>query len=282
MAKNTKRNWTEEIANRFISELENGTVPWFKPWDMWKSWSRGTGNDYQGVNQLMLTGGEFVTFNQIKDAGGKLNKGSKGQKVVFYKSYEKKLVDEETGEEFIQFGKVLKAYTVFNVEDTDLEQKHDKKQPAHKWDANTKAEEIAGAYAEQYQIKINHGGNQAYNRDALGAFGGIVQLPRKEQFSEPAEYYSTLFHELTHSTARHVDRDKSKYSSDKKARAREELVAEIGAAYIMSFLGIESSFSGANSGAYVRNWAQVLKDDKAAILYATPKAIEAANLILGI
>ena len=286
MKKNTqKRNWTEEIANRFIDELENGTIPWVKPWDNWKSWSRNTGNDYQGVNQLMLSGGEFLTFNQIKEAGGHLEKGSKGEKVVFYKEYMRKDEDPETGEEVQTPAKVLKAYTVFKITDTDLEQKHDKKQPAHKWDAIDKAEEIATKYAEAYGVTIEHGGNRAFNSGGGGAVMGNmnrVQLPKKEQFSEPAEYYSTLFHELTHSTAGTIGRDTSKYASDKKERAREELVAEIGAAYILSYLGIESEFSKANSGAYARSWAENLKDDKAAIMYATPKAIAAANLILGI
>lgn len=229
---------------------------------------------------MMLSGGEFATFKQIKEAGGKVNKGAKGERVAFYKKYSKTEINEETGEEQIINHKVLKAYTVFSIADTDLEQKHDKKQPVHKWDAIEKAEEIAADYCKRNGVKVEHGSNRAYQQDSI--FGKKVVMPRKEQFDKPEEYYSTLFHELTHSTADAVNRDKSKYSVDKKARAREELVAEIGAAYILSYLGIESEFSGNNSAAYVKSWCQALKDDKAAIMFAAPKAIEAANYIMNI
>jgi hypothetical protein len=86
MAK-TRKDWSAEISARFIAELENGKIPWIKPWDDWASWNRDSGKDYNGINQLMLSGGEFATFNQIKKAGGKVNKGAHGERVVFYKEY---------------------------------------------------------------------------------------------------------------------------------------------------------------------------------------------------
>lgn len=279
MKKNTgRRNWTQEITDRFINELEAGVVPWVKPWEHWTSWSRNTGADYNGINQLLLSGGEFVTFNQIKQAGGKLNKGSKGQHIVFYKKYDKEVEDPETGETEIERHRVLKGYTVFRVSDTDLEIKHDKKQKVHKWDNEAEAERIIEAYAKKHGVTIKHGSNEAFNNGGDNS----VTLPEREQFISATEYYSTVFHELVHSTARFVKRDLSKYHTSKKERAREELVAEIGAAYVLSYLGLDENMTFKNSAAYVKGWAGFLKDDAAAIMYATPQAITAANLILNI
>lgn len=297
--KNEKKTVAEIVTQRFIDALNGGVIPWVRPWEMWSSWSRVTGNDYRGANLLTLSGGEYVTFKQAKEQGITINKGAKSEMLVKYTEY-KKTIDKddlEKAENIFRYsadqiedlgnGKVkvparsIKYYNVFNVEScTDAKVKHDHKQPKHEWQPLEKAEEIANNYCKVYGVDIEHGGNQAYNRDNTLTTGGHVQMPKREQFSKVEEYYSTLFHELTHSTADQVKRDKSRYHADKKARAREELVAEIGAAYIMSFLGIESEFSVENSNAYARSWAKALKSDPNAILWAAPKAIEAAELIL--
>lgn len=299
-----KKSVAEVITDRFVKALEGGMIPWVKPWEMWKSWSRNTGNDYQGVNQLLLSGGEYLTFKQAKAAGIKINKGAKAERIVKYTEYKKTITAEQFEEykkwfpasmkeqldkqvERLDNGKVkvpaksVRYYNVFNVEAfTDAEVKHDKKQSRHEWNAIEKAEEIIKGYTEKYNITVEHLGNSAYNRDNLMSEGGHVQLPKREQFKSAEGYYSTFFHELVHSTADYVKRDKSQYHKSNKARAREELVAEIGAAYIMSYLGIESFLTVENSNAYVRGWAENLKSDPKAVLWAAPKAIEAAELIL--
>ena len=300
MKKNeVKKNVAEIVTQRFIEALSLGNVPWFRPWELWSSWSRLTGNDYQGANLLTLSGGEYVTFKQAKEQGIKINKGAKSEMIVKYTDYMQKISADKLEEhaktiayyenqgkvEHLEDGSVkipaksIRYYNVFNVETcTNAEVKHEHKQPKHEWQPVDKAEAIAEAYRAMYKITLEHCGNEAYNRDSL-LEGGHVQLPKREQFERVEEYYSTLFHELIHSTADHVKRDKSKYHADKKARAREELVAEIGAAYILSFLGMETNYSVANSQAYVGNWAKRLESDPNAILWATPKAIEAAELI---
>ena len=299
MKKNTtKKTVAEIVTQRFIDALEGGMVPWIKPWDCWKSWSRNTGNDYQGANMLTLSGGEYVTFKQAKEEGIKINKGAKSEMIVKYTEYMKTIDKEDLNSHENMFrytadqiedlgnGKVkvparsVKYYNVFNVQvHTDAENKHNKELKAHEWDAIEKAEEIVKDYTESHNITVEHLGNKAFNNDSIIG-GGHVQLPRREQFRNAEGYYSTYFHELIHSTAGILKRDTSQYHKSNKARAREELVAEIGAAYIMSYLGIESGFSIANSEAYVKDWAKNLKDDPNAILWAAPKAIEAAELII--
>lgn len=295
-----KKDVAEIVTERFIQALEAGTVPWIKPWEHWLSWSRATGNDYQGANLLTLSGGEYVTFKQAKEQGIKINKGAKSEIIVKYTEYKKTINKEDLNKaenlfryrpdqiEDLGNGKVkvpaksVKYFNVFNVEScTDAEPKHTKSAGrAHTWDAIEEAEKITAAYTKAYKIEVDHIGNEAYNRDNPFSEGGKIQLPRKEQFICSEAYYSAFFHELIHSTAKAVNRDKSAYSHSKKARAREELVAEIGAAYIMSYLGIESGYSIENSKAYVADWATFLKSDPNAILYAAPKAIEAAELII--
>lgn len=287
-----KKKAADVIAEKFIEKLERGTMPWIRPWELWTSWSRLTGNDYRGANILLLSGGEYVTMKQVNAEKGKVNKGAKSEQIVHYKEYEKDVTDQyETMDSFSKAKcrtaedgrmmmrcKSLRYYNVFNVKDTDLEQKHEHKNVKHEWDACEKAEQIIKDYSEKYEVKIEHGSNKAYE---VG--GTRVVLPEREQFKDAPRYYSTAFHELIHSTAEKVSekRDLSKYGSDKKIRAREELVAEIGAAYIMSYLGIETFLTDENSAAYAKSWAKNLKDDKSAILYAAPKAIEAAEMIIG-
>ena len=302
MKKSTKKNENKKtvaeiVTQRFIDALEGGKVPWIKPWECWTSWSRATGNDYRGANQLTLSGGEYVTFKQATEQGIKINKGAKSEMIVKYTDYKKTVTEEEAAQMVAEFkisakqvehldngkckvpARSIKYYNVFNVETcTDAEQKHEKDNKRHEWDAIEKAEEVATGYMSRGGVELEEGSNRAY----YTAFGHDVTLPRREQFKSAEAYYSTLFHELTHSTAKTMGRDLTSYHRSKKARAREELVAEIGAAYIMSYLGIESGFTVANSNEYVRGWAENLKSDPNAILWAAPKAIEAANLILNI
>lgn len=286
-----KKTVAEIITQRFIDALENNVVPWVRPWECWTSWSRATGNDYRGANQLTLSGGEYVTFKQAEEQGIKINKGAKSEMIVKYTDYMKKISKadfeekgytvtdqvEDCGEYYRIPARSVRYYNVFNVETcTDAEQKHDHKQTRHEWDAIEKAEEVAAGYIKRSGVKITEASNQPCYRPMAHE----IETGRKEQFSKPAEYYSTLFHEMIHSTKREAGRPL--ITGEGKERAREELVAEIGAAYIMSYLGIESEFQIMNSNAYVQGWAKALKSDPNAILWAAPKAIEAASLILNI
>ena len=288
-----KKTVAEIVTQRFIDALEGGKIPWIKPWNDWTSWSRATGKDYQGCNALNLSGGEYITFKQAKDQGITINKGAKAEMIVKYTDYRRKITQEEyekhellykyANPEKTEDGKIevdarsIRYYNVFNVEAcTDAEQKHEHKQTRHEWDSIEKAEEIASGYIKRSGVKITEASNQPCYRPLVHE----IETGRKEQFSRPAEYYSTLFHEMVHSTKKAAGRPL--VTGKGKERAREELIAEIGAAYIMSYLGIESEFSVKNSTAYVQSWAEALKNDPNAILYAAPKAIEAANIILNI
>lgn len=291
MKKNTNNATAAEIiANKFIEKLEQGTIPWVKPWELWKSWSGNTGNDYNGINMLTLSGGEYLTAKQIFAQGGKINKGAKAEQVVYYNETEKEVSEAKANElrekgykvyekdgKYINKYRSMHYYNVFSVDgNTDLNAKFDKGNTRHEHIANVDADKFIAEYSQRANIPIEYGSNRAFATHANTS----ITLPRKEQFKTSEEYYSTAFHEMIHTTSDAVKRDKSQYHKDDKARAREELVAEIGSAYLMAFMGMDGNKAFENSAAYVKGWAEHLKDDEKAILYAAPKAIEAANYII--
>ena len=297
-----KKDVAEIITERFVEALKRGVTPWVKPWDDWFAWSGTDGHAYRGINALLLDKGEWVTKKTMQSRGFWFNKGETPSIICHYTSYTKDVTEdayakmkakspsyyaylEKVGAVTHKDGIVtiykrsLRYYKVWNVEDqTSGEVKYKHKCEKHDWESIDKAEEVAQGYIEREKVHAYNSGNEAFN---VGG-GRMVVLPEREQFEKPTEYYSTLFHELIHSTAKAIGRDVSEYGKDKKARAREELVAEIGAAYIMSYLGIEDEFQMGNSEAYCQNWGKALESDPNAILYAAPKAIEAANFILDI
>ncbi len=289
----TKKNTVAEIiAQKFIDELEKGSIPWVRPWELWKSWSGSTGKDYEGVNVILLDGGEYLTAKQIKENGGSIVKGSKAHKIVHY-NHTKKVVSEEKANELMARGyrvyldkdtgnyineySSMSYFNVFNVvTETTLEIKHNKKVRIYEHVNNVEADALINSYVVSGEFTISEGSNQAYTD------GAKIVIPNSKQFKTSEWYYSTVFHEMIHTTAKRFKRDLSKYSKDDRVRAREELVAEIGASYIMSYLGMDTNKSFENSAAYIQSWARYLKDDVNAILYATPKAIEAGNYIIGL
>ena len=268
----------KEVTDRIISQIERGIIPWQKPWVAAGSCiSHVTGKPYSLLNQMMLgKAGEYVTFKQCQQEGGRVKKGEKASMVVFWKWIEQK--NEETGE--VKELPFLRYYNVFHIDQCEgLTAKHKNRMPATA-KADEKAESIIAAYVQQSGIKLIH---QAGDRAFYTPSVDTVTLPLLKQFSQSAEYYSTAFHELTHSTG-HASRlnrlDKTAFFGT-EAYSKEELVAEIGAAALVNHAGLETASSFRNSAAYIQNWLQVLKNDKRFIVSAAGMAEKAVDLILG-
>lgn len=268
----------KEVTDRIIAQMENGIIPWQKPSvAAGNCISHATGKPYSLLNQMMLgKAGEYVTFKQCQQEGGKVKKGEKANMVVFWKRIEQK--DEETGE--VKEVPFLRYYNVFHIDQCDgLTAKHETHMPATA-NADEKAEAIITAYVQQSGVRLLH---QAGDRAFYSPSADSVTLPLLKQFAQTAEYYSTAFHELTHSTG-HASRlnrlDKTAFFGT-EAYSKEELVAEIGAAALVNYVGLETSSSFRNSAAYIQNWLKVLKNDKRFIISAAGKAKKAVNLILG-
>ena len=269
----------KEVTDRIIAQMEKGIIPWRKPWVAGGNAvaiSHTTGKPYSLLNQMMLgRAGEYVTFRQCQQEGGRVKKGEKASMVVFWKWIEEKEPDTEEVKQ-IPF---LRYYNVFHIDQCEgLKARYDEI-PPEKADPNEKAEAFIADYLLRSGVKLTHeSGDRACYQPAFDR----VVLPCMEQFRETAEYYSTAFHELTHSTghASRLNRLDNTAFFGSEAYSKEELVAEIGAAALVNCAGLETSSSFRNNTAYIQNWLSVLKNDKRFIVGAAGKAEKAVRLIL--
>lgn len=265
------------VTKRVVELLEKGVIPWRQPWTgklrFPVNWV--TKKAYRGVNLWILPPGEYATFRQIQEAGGRVKKGEKSHIVVFWNWIEKE--DEETGELVkIPF---LKYYNVFeiNTQCEGLESKFKAETFDH--DPIEAAEKIVRGYADCPEIRFESG--RAYYHKVLD----FISVPPLEDFKNPHEYYCTLFHEMVHSTGHPSRLNRQGIASPAaygdEAYSKEELVAEMGAAMLCGVCGIENS-TIENSAAYIGGWLRKLKDDKRLVVHAAAQAQKAADYILGV
>lgn len=275
-------NVYEIITSRIIEQMENGIIPWQKPWMSCgadAAISHATGKKYSLLNQMLLgNSGEYLSAKDIRKEHGSIRENEKPSIVVFWKWLENK--DEETGE--VKEIPFLRYYNVYHISQCEnIKPKYTKEvEYPSTAEANAKADAIIDGYTAKHGVHITfEEGDRAFYRPSTDC----VTVPMIFQFDETAEFYSTLFHELTHSTG-HVKR-LNRLSRDARfgsnEYSKEELIAEIGAAALVNHAGLETDKSFRNSTAYMQNWLQVLKSDKRFIVSAAGKAEKAVNLILG-
>lgn len=270
-----------QITDRIIAALEQGMVPWHKPWTCGNSGciSYSTGKPYSLLNHLLLGGicGEYITFKQATLAGGHVRKGEKSKFVVFWKPYEK--VDEETGEITKHF--YLRYYNVFHlsqVEGVDPRWAVSVR-PAAELQPDAAADAIIKDYVDRSGVTLRiTESDQAFYQPGTDT----VTVPQLSQYKQQAEYYSTLFHELTHSTGHksRLDRLTDIAAFGSHEYSKEELCTELGSAFLVNHCGLESTSSFRNSAGYIQGWLKALKDDKRLIVSAAGQAEKAVNLIL--
>lgn len=319
---NVKLGKNAEVAQKVVDrllELVNAgqPLPWVKPWNKPATvtvvdghkeitiyptaWNR-EGKQYNGANVFILQlagGGEFITFNQCKAEGGSVKKGAKGFPVVYWNFHTKKTVHDDGSEteETIPF---LKYYTVFRVSDCEgIKQKHsgdpvtvtipithtELVDPANAPDLNTAAEMVIADYIANagngFEVKREEVSDRAYYSPS----GDYVSVPHVSQFASTAEYYSTLFHELGHSTGHKTRLNRFTGSAANAAfgsqdYSREELVAEMTAATVLNALGLEEANAFRNSAAYIKSWASEIKNDPMKFVTAASRATAASDYIL--
>lgn len=273
------------VADRIIAELEKGIIPWQKPWiGTGACVSYTSGKPYSMLNECLLGEvGEFITCAQCNKLGGKVKKGAKSKIVVFFKkmTFSKTVTDEEGNEsEVVKVYPVLKYYNVFNVRDCEGIEPHQdiegiKNNPVEA------AEQVISAYLknEPHLIFRNDSpSDKAYFSPASDA----VVVPMINQYPEVAEYYSTTFHELTHSTGIKSRCDRGLESCaafGSEVYSAEELVAEMGAAMLVNKCGIDCEKAFKNSAAYIQGWLKHLKDDRKALVVAAARAEKAVKYI---
>ena len=269
------------VTDKVVELLEKGTVPWQKPWKPGMTPTNfKSGRHYKGINMFLLSimGFEspyWLTLHQANKLGGRIKGGQKSVPVIFWNWIEIK--DKETGD--IKEKPFLKYYRVFNAEqitgitfpDLNIDQTE-----------FTPIERCANIVVEMPKApKIQHKMQSAWYRPDAD----VVNMPKPESFNLPEEYYSTLFHELSHSTG-HKDRlaresltAKAKFGTTKYGK--EELIAEMGATFLCSEAGIENTTID-NSAAYIDNWLKRLRKDANLIVQVASQAQKAVDYILNV
>lgn len=246
---------TTDIFDRIKEQLDSGTVPWHKPWVVREDCvlSHTSGKPYSLRNRMLLSfAGEYATFYQIKKLGGTVKKGSKGKYVYFSKEVKRKSDEPDKEDEFYH---LLRGYFVFNILDTDLPPKYeDRWGGEHAPDCN--ALQIVREYCERTGVRMYEAGASAF----YSVGDDALQVPNINTFSSEVEFYSTLFHEVGHSTGKRLGR---KYGvcmlgMADDAYCREELVAEITAALCLGRLGLDTEDTVINSAAYIDHWRKNL------------------------
>lgn len=268
------------VTDRIIAELEKGLIPWEKPWTGTadSAISGSTGKPYSLVNQwLLMYPGYYYTFEQVKKLGGHVKKGEKSKMVVFWKQVVITETDED-GQEKQKRVPMLRYFNVFHENQCEGLPEREKmpEQPA---ETNRDAETIIQDYFSRTGITLEQEkSDRAYYSPSLD----VVHLPLREQFSKTGEYYSTAFHEMTHSTGHRdrLNRIKNTAHFGNEEYSKEELVAEIGAAALCNYAGTETPSSFRNSVAYLQSWLRALRNDKKLIVTAAGQAEKAVNYIL--
>jgi antirestriction protein ArdC len=276
-------NMYEIVTERILAELEKGSVPWQKPWSVVTGGaiSRSTGKSYSMLNQWMLSHvGEYLTFHQVQAEGGKVRRGSKAEMVVFFKPFKINEMDRN-GTPVEKTIPLLRYYNVFHISQCDGINPKYAMAPTRCFDPIVEAEEIVNDFCQRESLSMQHA---LQDRAFYSPTTDTITLPLQEQFDEVAEYYSTLFHELGHSTGlpKRLNRFQldSVLHQSKEEYSQEELVAEITSATILSTLQIETQSSFVNSVTYLNSWMQALKNDKRMIVTAASKAEKAVALIM--
>lgn len=278
-------NIYEHVTNRILSQLEAGQIPWRKTWASGLPKSLTTGKEYRGINILLLgTSGYasryWVTYRQALRLGGHVRKGEKATPVVYWKwrtDEDMQKLRAKTGKEsFAPCVPFVSA--VFNLDQVEQVTRpkddvpHLPNQPL----------EIA---AQVYDVmpdkpEIHH---SATNQPAYVPSVDRVLLPHLSQFENAAQYYSTLFHELVHSTghAKRLNRFKETEGDRVERYSFEELVAEFGAAFLCGFAGIQNRDTESLQAGYIQGWMQALKNDARLVVRAASAAQRAADYIRG-
>ena len=292
MSNMNRKDVYTRVTDRIIADLEKGVRTWLKPWSAEHTAGkisrplRHNGIPYQGMNILLLWGEAlekgyvapiWLTYKQAQEFGGQVRKGERGSLVV----YANKLTRTETGENGEDVERqipFMKGYSVFNVEQVDGLPAHYYAKPENPLPLSERLDH-AERFLTNTGAEIRHGGNRAYYSPAQDA----VQMPPFEAFKDKESYYATILHELTHWTSHksRLDRSFNAKRFGDNGYAREELVAELGAAFLSADLGITPEIRE-DHAAYIGHWLKTLQEDSRAIFSAAAHAQRAADFLQGL
>lgn len=273
------------IANIMLAQLEVGVRPWVQPWSAARLAGcvsrplRFNGEPYSGINVLLLwseavsrdyAASTWMTFRQALELGGNVRKGETGTMVV-YANRIRKTETNANGDDVEHEIPFLKAYTVFNLEQIEGLPAGFGASPQTPAFKPVERLEHADAFFQATGATIRHGGTAAFYTPGRD----VIHMPPIEAFRDVESYYATLAHEEIHWTgpSHRLNRDLSRYAKDRSERAREELIAELGAAFLAADLGIVPELEPrADHASYLASWLEVLRGDKRFIVQAAAQA----------
>src|ERR1700738_4730867 len=265
------------VTEQILKQLESGVVPWRKPWRAEAPCNLVTGKPYRGINPFLLApqgyGSRYwLTFNQANKLGGHVRKGEKSSIVTFWKIGEERIVKSADGTERKSKPFLLRFYRVFNIEQTEgIAEKLGLGNASPRIPSIDQCETIVSSMPNPPKREQS---DRAWYRPSTDSVG----MPSRNSFNSGEEYYSTLFHELTHSTghASRIGREGIEQLNGfgSESYSREELVAEMGAAMLCGFAGI-SPHTLENSAAYLQSWLRVLKSNSRMVVTAASAAQKA-------
>lgn len=286
--KNERQSLYSEVTNRIIAELEEGRLPWVQPWDSaacgcTMPHNAGTGRSYSGINILILwaeivakgyASQRWLTYRQAEAAGGNVRRGEKGTIICYADRFTPKAEAEAARGEDREARQVafLKRFTVFNVDQCDglPEDFTAAVASADPVLAIAEADALIATSGARFQI----GGDEAFYSPSHD----FVQVPPQAAFYEPINWFRTALHELGHWVGHsgRLDRDQTG-GFGSEAYAKEELVAEMAAAFTCASLGIAPTVRHSD---YIASWLSVLRGDEKAIFRAASQASKAADYLL--
>ena len=310
------KDYYEEITNKIIKALENNTRPWVQPWDggVLPMPMRHNNTAYQGINTLILwqeasessyNSPYWMTFKQAKILGGNIKKGETGATIFYAGSIanndngeEQEVIDKSNSQDSgldkstdrnnnqnqkPSYRKFMKSYKVFNANQIEsLPEEYYKSQCSENSDTANSTKELEilpklEEFIKNTKANIKHGGIKAYYKQSTDH----IQIPEMRCFKNSNSYYSTICHELTHWSGgkERLNRNLGGKRFGDMGYAMEELVAELGAAFLSSSLGINPDVREDHSS-YIASWLKVLKSDKRAIFNAASLAQNASNYLL--
>jgi antirestriction protein ArdC len=267
------------ITDKIIEYLKKGEIPWKKPWISQLPKNLITKREYSGINVFLLAMLEykspwFLTFKQVTGLKGKVKKGEHGCAITYWGVYEPEKNKKDRYEDEINAVPFMRYYTVFNTEQCEgIEVPEEYK---HK--RNSNKEEVLKTYKNRPEIKF--GGDRACFKPKED----IISMPPLNSFKQVDGYYGTLYHELIHSTG--VESRLNRYGTDSngmfgsESYSKEELVAELGSAFLCARYNINNS-ELTNSVAYIQGWLKPLQNDPKFVISASSKAQKAVNYMLG-
>jgi len=286
MARQSASDIRQTITNTIIESLEAGGLPaWRKPWaadpnGLGVATSLSTGKPYNGINQLLLQvlamkrgyqSKWFGTFNQVKQAGASVKKGEKAVQIVLWKPISRERINEQ-GEDVEDKFLMMRQFSVFNAEQTtglDQFRIGFAQQSQNLFDRFEAADQLVASTG----VDLRHGGNRAFYSPG----GDYIRMPLRGQFESSEAYYHTLLHELTHWSEKRIGFDRSK---EENAYALGELVAELGASFLLAELGLPASENVEDCAAYLDHWLKAMKGDTKFIFRASATASKAVDFLL--